>query len=145
MNRGRPVFGVIADDYTGATDVASAIRGSGLSTALLFGDMDRIAIGAMQLIMLWGLVLTFGALLFKEQGTPVVVIALSIASFTQGGLLGGFFLGLFWHRANQRDATWRTFVQRMSSRLAMGMAWGVASRAGASRSRAPAFRRNTSP
>ncbi len=52
----------------------------------------------------WGLVLTFGALLFKEQGTPVVVIALSIASFTQGGLLGGFFLGLFWDRANQRDA-----------------------------------------
>lgn len=52
----------------------------------------------------WGLVLTFGALLFKEQGTPVVVIALSIASFTQGGLLGGFFLGLFWARANQRDA-----------------------------------------
>ena len=27
------------------------------STALLFGDMDRVAIGAMQLIMLWGLVL----------------------------------------------------------------------------------------
>lgn len=52
----------------------------------------------------WGLVLTFGALFFKEQGTPVVVIALSIASFTQGGLLGGFFLGLFWDRANQRDA-----------------------------------------
>jgi hypothetical protein len=25
------------------------------STALLFGDMDRVAIGAMQLIMLWGL------------------------------------------------------------------------------------------
>lgn len=52
----------------------------------------------------WGLVLTFGALLFKAQGTPVVVIALSIASFTYGGLLGGFFLGLFWERANQRDA-----------------------------------------
>lgn len=52
----------------------------------------------------WGLALTFGALLFREQGTPVVVIALSIASFTQGGLLGGFFLGMFWRRANQRDA-----------------------------------------
>jgi SSS family transporter len=52
----------------------------------------------------WGLVLTFGALLFKENGTPVVVVALSIASFTQGGLLGGFFLGMFWSRANQRDA-----------------------------------------
>ena len=52
----------------------------------------------------WGIVLTGGALLFKEQGTPVVVIALSIASFTQGGLLGGFFLGIFWTRAIQRDA-----------------------------------------
>ncbi len=52
----------------------------------------------------WGIALTAGALMFKEQGTPVVVIALSIASFTQGGLLGGFFLGLFWPRAIQRDA-----------------------------------------
>jgi Na+/proline symporter len=52
----------------------------------------------------WGVVLTAGALLYPEQGTPVVVIALSIASFTYGGLLGGFFLGLFWRRAVQRDA-----------------------------------------
>jgi Na+/proline symporter len=56
------------------------------------------------LALIWGVALTAGALLFKEQGTPVVVIALSIASFTQGGLLGGFFLGMFWDRANQRDA-----------------------------------------
>ncbi|MDQ6612412.1 MAG: sodium:solute symporter [Gemmatimonadota bacterium] len=54
--------------------------------------------------LMWGLILTGGALLFKQQGTPVVVIALSIASFTYGGLLGGFFLGLFWKRALQRDA-----------------------------------------
>src|SRR6185312_8479189 len=52
----------------------------------------------------WGVVLTVGALLFREQGTPVVVVALSIASFTYGGLLGGFFLGIFWARAVQRDA-----------------------------------------
>jgi SSS family solute:Na+ symporter len=52
----------------------------------------------------WGIVLTVGALLFREQGTPVVVVALSIASFTYGGLLGGFFLGIFWARAIQRDA-----------------------------------------
>ena len=52
----------------------------------------------------WGIVLTIGALMFKQQGTPVVVIALSIASFTYGGLLGGFSLGLFWKRAIQRDA-----------------------------------------
>lgn len=54
--------------------------------------------------LFWGVVLTAGALLYPEQGTPVVVMALGIASFTYGGLLGGFFLGLFWKRANQRDA-----------------------------------------
>ena len=53
---------------------------------------------------MWGVVLTAGALLFKEQGTPVVVVALGIASFTYGGLLGAFFLGNFWARAEQRDA-----------------------------------------
>ncbi len=52
----------------------------------------------------WGVVLTCGALLYRQQGTPVVTVALSIASFTYGGLLGGFFLGLWWRRALQRDA-----------------------------------------
>ena len=55
--------------------------------------------------LLWGVVLTGGALLFPQnQQTPVVVIALSIASFTYGGLLGGFFLGILWRRARQVDA-----------------------------------------
>ncbi len=54
--------------------------------------------------LLWGVALTFGALLFPEGRTPVVVIALSIASFTYGALLGGFFLGIFVPRARQRDA-----------------------------------------
>lgn len=55
--------------------------------------------------LLWGIALTGGALLFpSNQKTPVVVIALSIASFTYGALLGGFFLGIFWRRAIQRDA-----------------------------------------
>ena len=52
----------------------------------------------------WGIILTVGALLFPEGKTPVVVIALSIASFTQGALLGAFFLGIYNARANQRDA-----------------------------------------
>lgn len=54
--------------------------------------------------LLWGAGLTLGALLFKQQGTPVVIVALGIASFTYGALLGGFFLGIFWPRALQRDA-----------------------------------------
>jgi SSS family transporter len=54
--------------------------------------------------LMWGVALTAGALLFREQGTPAVVVALGIASFTYGALLGVFFLGNFWPRANQRDA-----------------------------------------
>jgi Na+/proline symporter len=49
-------------------------------------------------------VLTGGALLFPEGRTPVVVVALSIASFTQGALLGAFALGILNRRAQQRDA-----------------------------------------
>jgi solute:Na+ symporter, SSS family len=54
--------------------------------------------------LLWAVILIGGAMLYREQGTPVVVIALAIASFTYGGLLGAFFLALFWRRARQRDA-----------------------------------------
>jgi Na+/proline symporter len=54
--------------------------------------------------LLWAVILIGGAMLYREQGTPVVVIALAIASFTYGGLLGAFFLALLWRRARQRDA-----------------------------------------
>jgi SSS family solute:Na+ symporter len=54
--------------------------------------------------LFWGAILLIAALLYRQQGTPVVVIALSIASFTYGALLGGFFLGMLWQRAIQRDA-----------------------------------------
>jgi SSS family transporter len=54
--------------------------------------------------LVWAVILIGGALLYRAQGTPVVVVALSIASFTYGGLLGGFFLGMLWRRAIQRDA-----------------------------------------
>ena len=54
--------------------------------------------------LFWGVVLTGGAMLFKAQGTPVVVVALGIASFTYGGLLGVFFLGNFWPRVAQWHA-----------------------------------------
>jgi SSS family transporter len=54
--------------------------------------------------LMWGAILLTAALLYRQQGTPVVVVALSIASFTYGALLGGFFLGILWRRAIQRDA-----------------------------------------
>jgi solute:Na+ symporter, SSS family len=66
-------------------------------------DPETLRMGKL-FALIWGTGLTLGALLFKENGTPMVVIALGIASFTYGALLGGFFLGLFWQRAIQRDA-----------------------------------------
>jgi len=67
-------------------------------------DPHTLKVGKL-FALLWGIVLTGGALLFPQnQQTPVVIVALSIASFTQGGLLGAFFLGNFWRRAIQRDA-----------------------------------------
>jgi solute:Na+ symporter, SSS family len=54
--------------------------------------------------LMWGIVLTGGALLYPESRTPVVVVALSIASFTYGALLGAFFLGIYNAAARQRDA-----------------------------------------
>ena len=67
-------------------------------------DPQTLKMGRM-FALIWGVVLTLGALLFPEDTkTPVVIVALGIASFTYGGLLGGFFLGIFWRRAIQRDA-----------------------------------------
>jgi SSS family solute:Na+ symporter len=54
--------------------------------------------------LMWALILVGGAMLYRNTGTPVVVVALAVASFTYGGLLGGFFLGMLWRRAVQRDA-----------------------------------------
>lgn len=67
-------------------------------------DANTLRMGRL-FALAWGVVLTLGALLFpQDTKTPVVIVALGIASFTYGGLLGGFFLGIFWRRAVQRDA-----------------------------------------
>ncbi|MEO8199627.1 MAG: sodium:solute symporter [Gemmatimonadota bacterium] len=55
----------------------------------------------------WGLVLMGGALFFylytSHNDTPVVVLALSIASVTYGGLLGTYILAAKYPRAEGRD------------------------------------------
>ena len=67
-------------------------------------DDPRVLRMGKLFVLLWAVVLIGGALLYRNEGTPVVVVALSIASFTYGGLLGTFFLGMLWRRAVQRDA-----------------------------------------
>jgi SSS family solute:Na+ symporter len=54
--------------------------------------------------LLWGFILIGGAMLFTDTTNPVVEIGLKIASFTYGGLLGTFFLGLLFKKTNQFDA-----------------------------------------
>jgi solute:Na+ symporter, SSS family len=53
--------------------------------------------------LIWAVVLVVGALLFPDRRTPVVELALQIASLTYGALLGTYLLGGFWRRARERD------------------------------------------
>ena len=58
------------------------------------------------LTIFWGLALIGGSLAFhyfSRSGTPIVVLALSIASVTYGGLLGAYILAGNWARATGRD------------------------------------------
>ncbi len=66
-------------------------------------DPGLLRIGKL-FTLAWAVVLVGGAMLYGDTGTPVVVVALAVASFTYGGLLGGFFLAILWPRAIQRDA-----------------------------------------
>lgn len=52
----------------------------------------------------WAILLVLSAVLFMNSPQAVVELALSIASFTYGGLLGTFLLGLFIKNTTQEDA-----------------------------------------
>jgi len=52
----------------------------------------------------WAVLLIIAAIFFMETSKAVVEIALSIASFTYGGLLGTFLLGIFVKNAKQSSA-----------------------------------------
>jgi SSS family solute:Na+ symporter len=69
------------------------------------GEEHLLRVGK-RFTLLWGVVMIGVSLAFQlvAAGTPLVVIALQIASFTYGGLLGGFLLGLISKRADGRDA-----------------------------------------
>lgn len=57
-----------------------------------------------RLTIFWAVVLSFSAFFFMEMKGAAVEVALSIASFTFGGLLGTFLLGIFNKKAVQADA-----------------------------------------
>ena len=48
----------------------------------------------------WGIIMVFGAMIFANQSSPLVVIGLSIASFTYGGTLGVFVAVRFFKKCD---------------------------------------------
>ncbi|HEX9704365.1 MAG TPA: sodium/solute symporter [Gemmatimonadales bacterium] len=80
----------------------------------------------------WAVLLVGGAMLFRGRDTPVVVLALSIASLTYGGLLGTYLLGGFFPRARELDVmtaigvcvvVMTPVVLGWPFRLLQGLAW----------------------
>jgi len=65
---------------------------------------ERALFVSRVLTMLWGIVFIFFATLFEDESNPVVELGLAIASFTYGGLLGVFLLGLLNKATDQVDA-----------------------------------------
>lgn len=72
---------------------------------------DRRALRLSRILTLvWGLVFIVFANLFRDQQNPVVELGLAIASFTYGGLLGIFLLGILNRRSREADALITFFV-----------------------------------
>ena len=125
--RGLVIAGILA---AAMSTVASSLNSLASSTthdiyAPLAKEEDAVHLMKMgkRFTLMWGVILIGGAMLFQlvQQGTPVVVIALEIASFTYGGLLGGFLLGVLSKRANQVDA----MIGMGTAIASMAVLWGV--------------------
>lgn len=147
--------------------VSSSLNALAASTTLdLYGPLTGRA-GAELLragrwfTILWAAVLTGGAMLFQlaSSDTPIVVVALQVASFTYGGLLGAYLLGNLVPRATERDvigamavavvamtALWAAqqwavvptlvhglWFAAIGSGLTLAVGWGLAVRGGAAR------------
>jgi len=78
-------------------DIYAPLFGKGKSEEQLLKISRRIT-------LVWGVVLAAAAFSFIGLKGTVVEVALGIASYTYGGLLGVFLLGIFSKKANQRDA-----------------------------------------
>src|SRR5438034_1135665 len=76
------------------------------------------------LTLVWTAVLVAGAMAFQNQNTPVVQLALSIASITYGGLLGTYLLGGLWSRARERDVIAAIVVSVLvMTPIVLGVPW----------------------
>ncbi len=67
------------------------------------GPANEIAVSRL-ITLIWCLLLVGSAIFFMQSSQVVVELALSIASFTYGGLLGTFFLGVLFKSPRLKDA-----------------------------------------
>lgn len=68
-----------------------------------FSDEKKLQLSKM-FTLIWAGILVFSAFFFMNTDKVIVELALSIASFTYGALLGTFLLGVFVKKAGQREA-----------------------------------------
>jgi solute:Na+ symporter, SSS family len=66
-------------------------------------DSEHLLKVGRVMTLVWAVILVGGAMLFRRRDTPVVVLALGIASITYGGLLGSYLLGSLWSKTRQVD------------------------------------------
>jgi len=66
-------------------------------------DSEHLLRVGRLMTLVWAVILVGGAMLFRRRDTPVVVLALGIASITYGGLLGSYLLGSLWSKTRQVD------------------------------------------
>ncbi|HDQ00272.1 MAG TPA: sodium:solute symporter [bacterium] len=82
----------------------------------------------------WGVVFIGGAMLFTDMDHPVVELGLSIASFTYGGLLGVFLMGVFFKNVSENAAiiaqwsaiyfmTWIIGISGMAQYVIIGLSF----------------------
>ncbi|HVX88176.1 MAG TPA: sodium:solute symporter [Gemmatimonadales bacterium] len=104
------VAGILAASMCSHSSAISALASS--TTYDLYAtwtgttDQGRLLKVGKGLTIFWGVALILGSLgfhYFSTSGTPIVVLALSIASVTYGGLLGAYILAGRWPRATGRD------------------------------------------
>jgi SSS family transporter len=104
------IAGVLASAMGSLSSSISSLASSAYLDLFKFSSTGRIINQQKEIFwsriftLFWGIVLIGGAMLFADTKNPVVELGLKIASFTYGGLLGTFFLGLLFKHTTQRDA-----------------------------------------
>jgi SSS family solute:Na+ symporter len=107
---GLVIAGVLASAMGTLSSSISSLASSTYLDLFKLTERGRAVAGAGEirwsrlLTAFWGCALVGGAMLFTDTRNPVVELGLRIASFTYGGLLGVFFLGLLFRNVRQRDA-----------------------------------------